>query len=93
MVFKKTFGTPEEHVPTAYAPTPKTDIMPMPADVESKFTFSTSARGTKITLPLGEKTAIYGFGLQMNEINHRGNKISLRCNADPRGKAGDSHAL
>lgn len=92
MVFKKTFGTPEEHVPTAYAPTPKTDIMPMPADVESKFTFSTSARGTKITLPLGEKTAIYGFGLQMNEINHRGNKISLRCNADPRGKAGDSHA-
>ncbi len=92
MIFKHTFGTPEKHVPTAYAPAPKAEVLPMPAALVEKFSFHASARGTQLILPLGEKTAIYGFGLQMKAVNHRGNKLSLRCNADPRSATGDSHA-
>ncbi len=92
MIYKKTFGTPEKHVPTAYAPAPKAQVLPMPDGMAAGITFSAGPRGTKLVLPLGPDTKIYGFGLQMKEVNHRGNKISLRCNADPRGRTGDSHA-
>ena len=92
MIYKKTFGTPETFVPSAYAPKPKADVEAMPPQIEAKFTFSVSRRGVKLTFPLGTDTAVYGFGLQMKEINHRGNKLTLRCNADPSSRTGDSHA-
>ena len=92
MIYKKTFGTPEKFVPTAYAPAPKAKVLEMPASLAEKFTFSVGRRGVKLTFPLGPDTAIYGFGLQLKELNHRGNKISLRCNADPNSRTGDSHA-
>ena len=92
MIYKKTFGTPEAFVPTAFAPAPKAAVEEMPAEIAEKFGFSVSARGTKLTLPLGANTEIYGFGLQMKEINHAGKKVTVRCNADPKAPGGDSHA-
>ena len=92
MVYKHTFGTPERFVPTAFAPEPKIAVEEMPAALAERFGFSVSARGAKLTLPLGAKTEIYGFGLQMKELNHAGNKVALRCNADPKAPGGDSHA-
>lgn len=92
MIYKKTLGTPEKYVPTTFAPAPAASIYAMPEDISEKFKFSVSKRGTAVTLPLGADTAVYGFGLQMKAINHRGNKITLRCNADPKAGAGDSHA-
>ena len=92
MIWKHTFGTPERFVPTAFAPAPKTAVETMPDGIAAKFGFSASARGAKLTLPLGAKTEIYGFGLQLKELNHAGNKITVRCNADPRSRSGDSHA-
>ncbi len=92
MIYKKRFGTPEKHVPTAYAPAPMAEVREMPDEIAAEITFSVSERGARLTLPLGTDTAVYGFGLQMKAVNHRGNKLSLRCNADPRAATGDSHA-
>ncbi|MBQ7637945.1 MAG: glycoside hydrolase [Clostridia bacterium] len=92
MIYKKTFGTPERFVPTAFAPEPKAEIALMPDEIAEKIAFSAGKRGVKLTLALEGDTAVYGFGLQMKEINHRGNKITLRCNADPSSRTGDSHA-
>lgn len=92
MIYKKTFGLPEAFVPSVFAPAPKAKVEEMPAALSAQFTFSVSARGTKLTLPLGADTEIYGFGLQLKALNHRGNKITVRCNADPCSRSGDSHA-
>lgn len=92
MIYKKTYGVPEKFVPTYFAPKPKAEINDMPFEISEKITFSTSNRGCRILIPLDADTAIYGFGLQMKAINHRGNKITVRCNADPKSHTGDSHA-
>lgn len=58
----------------------------------SQVRFSVSERGCRLIFPLGRDTQIFGFGLQLKAFNHRGNKLSLRVNADPRSASGDSHA-
>jgi alpha-D-xyloside xylohydrolase len=51
-----------------------------------------SRRGTSLSLPLGSREEIYGFGLQFFSVAHRGKKRAIRVNADPRADTGDSHA-
>jgi len=81
VIYKKTFGTPEKFVPSAFAPEPKAEILEMPGDIAKKISFSVSKRGVKLVIPLGGKAAVYGFGLQAKAVNHAGNKITVRCNA------------
>ena len=53
---------------------------------------SSSDRGLTFRLPLQSGENVYGLGLQMYSVNHRGSKKTLRVNADPRTDSGDSHA-
>ena len=92
MIYKKTFGVPEKFVPTYFAPEPKAGIADMPDEISEKITFSVSKRGCRFLIPIEADTAFYGFGLQMKAVNQRGNKITVRCNADPKANTGDSHA-
>ena len=49
-------------------------------------------RGVLVSLPLQDKEAIYGLGLQFFSYEQRGRKKVIRVNADPRADLGDSHA-
>ncbi len=91
-IYRLTLGTPEQHVPTAYAPASLVPVTALQPYQVPQLRFSTSRRGCKLVLPLTENTKIYGFGLQLREFDHRGNKLTLRVNADPVSKSGDSHA-
>jgi alpha-D-xyloside xylohydrolase len=55
-------------------------------------TGSIRSRGTSLALPLVANEELYGFGLQFFSLQHRGKKLTLRVNADPRIDTGDSHA-
>ena len=91
-VYHLSYGSPEKHVPSAYAPSPLVPVKELESSQVKEILFSVSKRGSKLVLPLTENTKIYGFGLQLREFNHRGNKITVRVNADPVSKSGDSHA-
>ncbi|MBP3917921.1 MAG: glycoside hydrolase [Clostridia bacterium] len=91
-IYKVRYGTPEEFVPTRFAPKPKCSItegLPQGApNIDCAF----SRRGTKITFPIDPKAGVYGFGLQLKGFQQRGKKKTLRANADPLSDSGDSHA-
>ncbi len=87
-----TLGTPEKYIPSHYAPASLMPVQERKPEEIPELSFSVSRRGCKILLPLTEKTKIYGFGLQLREFDHRSNKITVRVNADPVSKSGDSHA-
>ncbi len=91
-IYKITYGTPEKFVPSRFAPRPLCEIMEVKPENASQVRFSVSERGCRLIFPLGRDTQIFGFGLQLKAFNHRGNKLSLRVNADPRSASGDSHA-
>lgn len=88
---KITFGTPETLVPSAFCESfsyVETDVS-YPTELIG---FQKNRRGCVLTLPLGENEQIYGMGLQLKVFHLRGKKITLRPNADPVAKTGDSHA-
>ncbi len=90
-MIKVTFGTPEQHVPSAYCPTfaytPTSVSYPTDA-----ITYEQTARGVLITMPLAEDEHLYGLGLQLKAFDLRGRKWVMRPNADPVAATGDSHA-
>ena len=90
-MYKLTFGTPEEHVPSKYCKafnyTPSEIRFPT-----EKIAFRVNNRGCVLSFPLDNDTQIYGFGLQLKQFNHRGRKLKLAVNADPIAPTGDSHA-
>jgi alpha-D-xyloside xylohydrolase len=47
---------------------------------------------TVVRLPLAEKEALFGMGLQFMRLNHRGRTRYLRVNSDPRQDTGETHA-
>lgn len=79
-------------MPTRFAPISLAQVETVPAEQLGQIEFSVTERGCKLVMPLGEKTEIYGFGMQSKSFNHRGNKITSRVNADPKADSGDSHA-
>jgi len=88
---KLTFGTPETLVPSVFCEKfsyAETEIS-YPTE---RIQFKTNRRGCVLTLPLGENEQIYGMGLQLKVFHLRGKKITLRPNADPVARTGDSHA-
>ena len=45
-----------------------------------------------VALPLEEKEALFGLGLQFHRLNHRGRTRMLRVNSDPKEDTGETHA-
>lgn len=58
----------------------------------NKITIKTTSRQTVITLPLEREESIYGLGLQLLKLNHRGRTRYLRVNSDPKQDTGETHA-
>ncbi len=88
---KLTFGTPETLVPSIYCK--KFNY------VETEISFPVSSittrqtkRGFLLEFPIEDDAGIYGFGLQLKQLNHRGRKLKLSVTADPVSANGDSHA-
>ncbi|GAA4853989.1 glycoside hydrolase family 31 protein [Paenibacillus vulneris] len=77
--------------------TPKTEaltamkeaVFPLDAD---KIRIEATARQTIITLPLEPEEKLYGLGLQLLKLNHRGRTRYLRVNSDPKQDTGETHA-
>jgi len=59
---------------------------------EKDMSFTVTARGCTLALPLTPDEGIYGLGLQLKSFNQRGLKKTLRTNSDPVADTGDSHA-
>ena len=99
-IWKLSFGTPESIVPSKqrYVKSPDSEaIEKLPSHEQAPFefnkiSFSASARGSRLEIPLAQGEDIYGFGLQLKSICHTGKKRCLRVNSDPVTDTGDSHA-
>ena len=86
-----TFGTPEKFTPAKYCKGlsyNETEVKYPINDIE----FKVNNRGCVLKLPFTQDEQIYGLGLQLMGFNHKWRKLTLRVNADPVTKAGDSHA-
>ena len=59
-VYKIRYGTPEEIVPSRFAPSPACDILTEQPPAAADIQFSSSPRGVKITMPIDPKAGIYG---------------------------------
>lgn len=88
---KITFGIPESLTPVTFCKnfSYEEGKISYPTHL---ITFRKNQRGCVLTLPLEENEQIYGMGLQLKVFDLRGKKITLRPNADPVAKTGDSHA-
>jgi alpha-D-xyloside xylohydrolase len=96
-VWRATIGTPAPFTPvssrlvpphpTGFAAQPQADMAP-----KLSIGATRSARGCTVRLPLKAKEQIFGLGLQLLSFAQRGNKKTVRVNADPKMDTGDSHA-
>jgi alpha-D-xyloside xylohydrolase len=96
-VWRATIGTPAPFTPgssrlvpphpTGFAALPRADIAP-----KLSIGATRSARGCTVRLPLKANEQIFGLGLQLLSFAQRGNKKTVRVNADPKMDTGDSHA-
>ncbi len=91
-VYKIRFGTPEEFVPSKFAPAPKCEVIEDTPEAARNIRFSTSKRGLELYIPMSGDAGVYGFGLQLKAFQQRGRKKTIRPNADPLSNSGDSHA-
>ena len=90
-IYKVRFGTPEDIVPTRFAPKPLCDVtdgLPEGVAIDGRIT----RRGVCLTMPIDGNAGVYGFGLQLRGFQQRGKKKTIRSNADPLSDSGDSHA-
>ena len=90
-IYKLTLGTPEKIVPSNYKMESKTTLSDSCKYPTDRIKYKTTAQGFSIELPLGGEE-IFGFGLQLKSVCHKGTKKTLRPNADPLSDSGDSHA-
>lgn len=88
---KLTFGTPEKNVPSIFCQNFSFNEADIKYDTTS-IQFYNTARGCCLRLPIGNDEQIYGLGLQLKTFNLRGQKLTIRPNADPVFSNGDSHA-
>ena len=91
-VYKLRFGTPEEFVPTKFAPKPACAVIEDTGDAAKLFDCTITKRGTKLRMPIDPSAGVYGFGLQLKSFQQRGLKKHIRPNADPVSNSGDTHA-
>ena len=97
-VYTLTLGEPDALTPLTYCEYPAKEealraFAPVPCPFEESQIKSWQGEGSfTLELPLSGFEQIYGFGLQLKSFAHLGKKRTLRCNADPKGSNGDSHA-
>lgn len=95
-IWKITYQTPERFTPVSMR---KRDMVQGEFDKtekalpfeESEISFSQSARGITITLPMKTDEDIFGFGLQLLSLNASGRKRYIKVNSDPKTDTGESH--
>ncbi|MBE6598182.1 MAG: glycoside hydrolase [Ruminococcaceae bacterium] len=88
---KITLGTPEKFVPSMFCEKfnyCETKIS-YPTD---RFTYKQTKRGFLVEFPLEDDAQIFGFGLQLQQLEFRRCRVRTAPNADPRTRNGDSHA-
>ncbi len=88
---KLTFGTPEAFVPSRFCRHFTCTETALSYDTDA-ISFALTPGGCRVSIPLGEHEQVYGFGLQLKELNHRGRRLRLKVNSDPVAPTGDSHA-
>lgn len=57
-----------------------------------RLTWKRTPRGFRVEHALGADEELFGFGLQLKAVAHKGGSKTLRVNADPVADSGDSHA-
>lgn len=91
-IYKITYGVPEQHVPSRYAPLAQEDVSILSPEQVAEIDFSVNRRGCLLEMPLNADAQVYGFGLQLKGFNHKGTKKYIRSNSDALSNSGDSHA-
>lgn len=91
-IYKIRYGTPEELVPTKFAPQSKVNVTELASESVSAIKAIKNKRGYLLELALQPDNQIYGFGLQLKGFRQTNLKKTMRPNADPISNTGDSHA-
>ncbi len=98
-IWKITFGTPEQKLPTTFKEAPLTDALnKLPADssVSNAFKnihFKLLPSGALAEMEVDSNERFYGFGMQTNSFSQRGMRRDIRTNAAPTGDVGFGHAV
>lgn len=97
-VVRTSYGTPDTLTPIhlrQYPVSPRLSAwncdIACPLAIE-EIQFRATSRGCELQIPLCEDEELYGFGLQFYGLRQRGQKKTLRVNADALGNTDDSHA-
>ncbi|MFT4154869.1 TIM-barrel domain-containing protein [Parafilimonas sp.] len=96
-IWKITFGTPEQHLPTTFKEAPLSDALNKMA-VDSLPSFFKNIRfkhlpsGVVAEMNVDDSERFYGFGMQTNTFEQRGMRREIRTNASPVGNLGFGHA-
>lgn len=90
-VYKHTLGVPEQIVPSLFKEESKIELSDKCSFNLNKIEYKETNFGCSIEFSL-EDEEIFGFGLQLKKVCHRGTKKTIRVNADPLTDSGDSHA-
>ncbi len=91
-VYKIRFGTPEELVPTKFAPKSLIEYKILSENDVKDINFRKTKKGCLLEIPLKAGNEVYGFGLQLKGFRQTNLKKTIRPNADPISNTGDSHA-
>ena len=90
-VYKVCLGAPEAQTPQVEN-NPKLPVAAGTEETLPGMVCRQTARGFRIELMLQEAEEIFGFGLQLKSVAHKGTAKVIRPNADPVADTGDSHA-
>lgn len=98
-ISKITIGNPEEFTPQHFCKQEmqkeaidKVAISKKKAGIAELITWKKTKRGITIMLPMNTDEDIYGFGLQLQSVNHAGRRRYIKVNSDPVADTGEGHA-
>lgn len=98
-IYKITYGTPETFTPEYFRSEVVREreigeipVTKKPPFSESEIRWTKNQRGITLSLPMNTKEDIYGFGLQLQSVNHAGRRRFIKVNSDPPADTGESHA-
>ena len=98
-IWEITFGVPEKYTPMYFLKKEirKDDLQKVKISRQAvwnidELRWRQSNRGIEIRLPMNTTEDIYGFGLQLQSINHAGRRRFIKVNSDPPADTGESHA-
>ena len=98
-VWKLTLGEPEQFTPERFRENAikieEIERLPVSQKLpfkETSISWEKTKRGITITLPMKTDEDIYGFGLQLQSVNHAGRRRYIKVNSDPAANTGEGHA-